>query len=388
MPVLTVKEEQRLTSKTSCDQAYVDFFQDEGYGDNEKKASATANGTYTPDVNGKRAAANGKPQPHPQTLPIYTIRKSDKTVADLVDIGAYLTNPAFDKAEIPSILERASKAGVKFIVILGVNLSSSRYALKLCDEFEGKHSGVQLRCVVGVSPMHAKTTVCRTDSEGKYLFGGPTFHRQLEELIHTKLGRKYVVGIGECGLDYSGKKDNGTERLNQRKVLRKQIEVAEKLGLPVVLRAREAYADLVTVIKPYLGKVKCVLASYDGPIKPLKELVEAGVYIGLNSACTKGKGFNLDILYEIPWNRCMVGSAAPYLPPRNIKNVRRHQPLKNEPSSISFVVKILAELDDQSYEVTAGYTSQAAMKFFGLGQVARMTENGVEHSEDSKDPVI
>ena len=210
----------------------------------------------------------------------------------------------------------------------------------------------------------------------------------MEELIYTKLERKYVVGIGECGLDYSGTKDNETEPVSQRKVLQKQIELAEKLGLPVVLVAREPYGDLVTVIKPYLGKVKCVVGSYDGPIKPLKELFEAGVYIGLNGACTHRRRFNLNIMNETPWNRCMVGSAAPYQVPRNIKNARLGRPLKNEPSSISFVVKRLAELDDQSYEAAAGYTSRAAMKFFGLGQVAKKTENGEEHSEESKDPVV
>ena len=386
MPVLVIKEEERRNIKIKNNPPRLITPKMRGYGESGEKASATANGSECLDANRNQAAADRQADPRPQTLPIYPITKSDKTVADLVDIGAYLTNPAFDRAVMPSILERASKAGVKYIVVLGVNLSSSRSALKLCDEFDGKYSGVQLRCVVGVGPTHATSTICKTDSEGQYLFGGPTFYRQLEELIYTKLGRKYVVGIGECGLDYSGTKNNETERVSQRKVLRKQMELAEKLGLPVVLRTREAYPDLVTVIKPYLAKVKCVVGSYDGPIKPLNELLEAGVYIGLNGGCTNRKGFDLNIMNETPWNRCMVGSAAPFQVPRNIKIVRRDKYLNNEPCSISFVVKRLAELDDQSYEAAAAYTSKAAMKFFGLGQVGKTTENGERGSEDSQDP--
>ena len=325
-----------------------------------------------------REGSNGKstpltdqtsPEMRPQAdLPIRPVRDG-KGSAPLIDIGANLTKPYFRDEDMVNVLRRASKAGLTHIVIIGANLTRSKQALEVCQKFDGKQ-GITLRCTIGIHPNDAHSTLFRKAKEpGVFVERAlaKTYASELERLITSEAGQKYCVAVGECGLDYCRAKEHA---LYQKQVFRKQLALAEKTGLPLFLHSRDSHADFFSILKPYLGRVKAVVHCHTDPsIKNLKELLDAGCYIGLTGIiCDERKGrFNKEIVKHIPLDRLMVETDAPFLLPRNALGGHQDRRRNNEPCLLPFVVREIAKLQDCGPKKIAHKTTEAAKQFFGLG---------------------
>ena len=128
--------------------------------------------------------------------------------------------------------------------IPATNFNLSRRAVDLCDEYDGKHS-VRLRCTVAL--VHEVPRALENEKRWGTGLRWPNFDDLLERLVKEERSRKYVVGIGEWGLNFSAPNANArrtntdpkVERTIQREVLKNQLQLAEKLALPVVLQAVE-----------------------------------------------------------------------------------------------------------------------------------------------------
>lgn len=158
----------------------------------------------------------------------------ETTEAPLIDIGANLVSTYFEHSEIPGILTRASEAGITHIIITGGNYSNAENAVEVCKEFDGRH-GVTLRCTAGVHPLEAKTTLNGPD--------GQTYIERLENLISSGDGRKYIVAVGECGVDKKIIRTHWEDKEEQLEVFRAQLELAERVRLPVFMHCRNMFKD-------------------------------------------------------------------------------------------------------------------------------------------------
>jgi TatD DNase family protein len=311
------------------------------------------------DVSDKPASTTEIP------LPIRPIFDANGVMTPLIDIGANLTKKYFPAEEIPSILRRASEAGLTHIIITGTSYSTSDYALQLCERFDGTE-GITLRCTIGIHPGSAHETLVKKDgTPGTY---ARTFHTDLERLIVSRRGQKYCVAIGECGLDYHGASFSKDVALHQRQVFRKQLALAEKHQLPVFMHSRDSHKDFMEILRLYLATVKGVVHCHTDPsVDHLKELLNYGLYIGLTGIiCDKRQGrFNTDIICEIPWDRLMVETDSPFLFPGNTgKSFGKRN---NEPCMTSFVVKKIAQVSgDCTESEVASRTTKVAKEFFGL----------------------
>lgn len=133
------------------------------------------------------------------------------------------------------------------------------------------------------------------------------YQKRMECLIES-LGRK-CVSIGECGLDYD--RLEYSDRDTQLKVFPMHFDLAKKYNLPMYLHSRNCPDDFVRLVKENRDKFTtgCV-HSFTGGAKELKELIEMGLYIGLNGCSLKTEE-NIEIMKTVPLDRMMIESNDP-----------------------------------------------------------------------------
>ena len=259
----------------------------------------------------------------------------------LIDIGANLTHDSFDD-DRDQVIERAADAGVTRIVVTGTNAESSRDALQLAQTRPGK-----LYATAGLHPHHASDY-------------SPAVRATLDELVQEDA----VVAVGECGLDYFR---NFSSPQDQRNALESQLEIAVQSGLPVFLHQRDAHDEFVSVLKPVIGDISAGVAHcFTGDRDALQECLSMGLYIGITGwICDERRGHTLkDIVADIPLDRLMIESDAPYLLPRSLHP--KPQTRRNEPAYLTEVLRVVAEAMQESESTIAQAISANAERFFGL----------------------
>jgi TatD DNase family protein len=260
---------------------------------------------------------------------------------DLIDIGANLTHDSFDD-DRDEVIQRASDAGVNRMILTGSSEQGSRDAVALAETRPGK-----FYATAGVHPHHASDY---TDD----------VHRTLAELA----AHDVVVAVGECGLDYFR---NFSPQDEQRDAFRRQLELAAETGLPVFLHQRDAHADFLEILEPAMGKVsRAVAHCFTGGAEELSAYLDLGLYIGITGwVCDERRGANLKKLVgQIPLDRLMIETDAPYLLPRTVKPKPKTR--RNEPMYLREVLRVIAEASGIAESEIASATTANAERFFAL----------------------
>ncbi len=260
---------------------------------------------------------------------------------DLVDIGANLTHNNFDD-DRDQVIERAEKAGVTRIIVTGSDGESSQDALALARTRPGK-----LYATAGVHPHHAS----------EY---SPAVRETLADLTREDA----VVAVGECGLDYFR---NFSSPEEQRSAFESQLELAVESGLPVFLHQRDAHEDFIDILKPLIGEISAGVAHcFTGERAALQECLSMGLYIGVTGwICDERRGKTLkEIVADIPLDRLMIETDAPYLLPRTL--LPKPKTRRNEPGYLTEVLRVVAQAMQESETTVAQATTANAERFFGL----------------------
>jgi len=259
----------------------------------------------------------------------------------LIDIGANLTHDSFAD-DLDDILARAADAGVRQMVVTGSSDQGNIDAAGLA----GANPGV-LVATAGVHPHHAADY---NDKSG--------------ELIRSLSQRDEVVAVGECGLDYYR---NFSPRDAQLAAFRSQLDIAADTGLPVFLHQRDAHDDFVKILQPALEDIsRAVAHCFTGDGDSLREYVAMGLWIGITGwICDERRGTHLhEIVAEIPDDRLLIETDAPYLLPRTL--LPKPKTRRNEPAHLVEVLRVIADMRGQSEEHVAAITTANAIEFFGL----------------------
>ncbi len=259
----------------------------------------------------------------------------------LVDIGANLTHDSFDD-DRDQMIERAADVGVTRIVVTGTNGNSSRDALALARTRPGK-----LYATAGMHPHHASD-----------------YSSAVRATLAELTGDDAVVAVGECGLDYCR---NFSSHEDQRKAFESQLELAMESGLPVFLHQRDAHDDFVSVLKPVIGEISAgVSHCFTGDRDALQDCLSMGLYIGITGwICDERRGEILkEIVVDIPLDRLMIETDAPYLLPRTLKPKPKTR--RNEPAYLTEVLRVVAEAMQESEATIAQATTANAERFFRL----------------------
>jgi TatD DNase family protein len=260
---------------------------------------------------------------------------------DLIDIGANLTHDSFD-ADRDAVIGRAVAIGVRRIIVTGSSEQSSRDAIRLAESRPGL-----LYATVGVHPHHASEYTPRVN-----------------DVLLQLLRKDSVVAVGECGLDYYR---DLSPRAAQRDAFQAQLELAEASRLPVFLHQRDADAEFVALLRPMLHRI-CggVAHCFTGDAAALSEYLGMGLYIGITGwICDERRGVELRRLAkDIPLDRLMIETDAPYLLPRNLNP--KPATRRNEPMYLREVLRAFAEASGRSEETVAQAATGNAERLFGL----------------------
>lgn len=260
----------------------------------------------------------------------------------LCDTHCHLNLKIFE-ADLESVLARSRQAGLERILVPGIDLPTSRTAVRLADQWP------EIYAAVGVHPNDGLTWTTDTLSS-------------LRELAsHPK-----VCAIGEIGLDYY--RDRCPRSL-QADILRQQLDLANELSLPVVIHNRDAFEDLFPILSAWaqglqsqtssLAAQPGVLHSFDGSLDQAKSLINLNFLIGLNGPVTyKNAHDRHQAARELPLDVLLLETDAPFLTPHP------HRGERNEPSFIQYINGKIADLRGISADLSAEITSNNAQRLF------------------------
>ena len=178
----------------------------------------------------------------------------------------------------------------------------------------------------------------------------------LEEL-EKFLNNPKVVGLGEIGLDYHYEKDT---RNKQIELFEKQLKIAEKLNIPVVIHSREATKDTIDSLKKY--KVHGVIHAFSGSYETGEEYIKMGFLLGIGGVVTF-KNSNLgETVGKLGIDYLVLETDSPYLIPHPF----RGRGMKNSSKFISFTANKVSEVTGVSLEDVDKITSENAIRLFDL----------------------
>lgn len=259
----------------------------------------------------------------------------------LIDIGANLTHDSFDH-DRAAVLQRARAAGIVQMVITGASRAHNPQAVELAR----RHPG-ELFATAGVHPHHATEVTDECEAELRALHALPE-----------------VVAVGECGLDYFR---DFSPRPAQRRAFERQLQLAADCGKPLFLHQRDAHRDFVAMMKNFDGRLgPAVVHCFTGTKAECFECLDAGWYIGITGwLCDERRGQHLrEFVRDIPADRLMIETDAPYLLPRTVRPAPSHR--RNEPMYLAHIVEELARDRGEPVAATAAATTATARAFFRL----------------------
>ena len=187
----------------------------------------------------------------------------------------------------------------------------------------------------------------------------PEFANQINDddlkLLEEKLKFNKIVGLGEIGLDYYYVKDNKDK---QKELFEKQLKLAEKLYLPIVVHSREATKDTIDILKKY--KLKGVIHCFSGSVESAKIYVDMGYKIGIGGVVTFKNSNLFKVVESIGVENIVLETDAPYLAPVPFRGKQ------NSSKYIPYIAERVAEILAIDVEKVAEITTRNAIDLFDL----------------------
>ncbi len=252
-----------------------------------------------------------------------------------IDTHVHLNAEQYNE-DLQDVIDRALEAGVNQMVVIGFDQKTIKRAIELAEEYEFIYA------VVGWHPVDA---IDCTDEDLQWI----------EELAsHPK-----VVAIGETGLDYHWDK---SPKEIQQQVFRKQIQLAQRVNLPLVIHNRDATEDVVRILQEEQAeKTGGVMHCFGGSVETAKTCIDMNFMISLGGPVTfKNAKKPKEVATEIPLEWLMIETDAPYLAPHP------HRGKRNEPGLVPLVAEEIARLKGVSIEEVAQATTENAKRFYQL----------------------
>ena len=166
-----------------------------------------------------------------------------------------------------------------------------------------------------------------------------------------------VVAWGEIGLDYYR---HYSEKENQLRIFKKQLELARLANLPIVIHDRDAHDDVYAILKE-MGKGKGVIHCFSGDMDLADAFMALGYHISIPGTVTYKNAYHVkEVAAKIPMDRMLVETDAPFLSPVPKRGSR------NEPAYVSYTVQEIARIRNRPFAEIAEQTTRNACELFGL----------------------
>lgn len=260
----------------------------------------------------------------------------------LIDTHCHLNFDSYepDRADV---IARADAAGVTRTIIPAVDIATTRESLALAEQYPGK--------IFATSGVHPNSTADFNDSV-------------LAEI--EALARKpHIVAIGEIGLDYYRDR---SPKAQQFSAFEAQLELANRLTLPIIIHNRDASEDVVAVLEKWVKTLTGVMRerpgvmhSFSAPSEIAQKVLAMGFYLGFTGPVTFGKADELRrVVAATPLDRILVETDGPFLTPHPYRGKR------NEPGYIPLIAERIASVKQLSLDEVATATTANAVRLFNL----------------------
>ena len=253
----------------------------------------------------------------------------------LIDTHAHIDMIANEEIFVQDIISEMNEYGVKKAIIPAVEIATQDKVVEITNSNEN------LFGMVGLFPSEAKTYT-------------EEFEQKMEEIA---VNNKKIVAVGEIGLDYYW--DKSFVEL-QKEVFIKQINMAKRLDLPVVVHDREAHKDCFDILKAQ-GAKNVLFHCFSGSVEFMKECVKQGWYIAIGGVVTFKNAVKMkDVALEVPLEKLVLETDSPYLTPVPY----RGKP--NKPAYVKFVAEEIAKIRNMPIEEIIDITTNNTERFFGI----------------------
>ncbi len=245
-----------------------------------------------------------------------------------VDNHCHIDNDGKGRTEVTEAIQ----AGVKKLVNVGTDLTTSKEALALAQMFSGS-----VFSTAGVHPHEAS----------KGLQG-----------IRELLGNSDVVAVGECGLDYHY---NHSPPSTQRKIFAEHIALAHEFNMPLVIHAREAWEEIFSILELEETPSRTVFHCFTGGPEEAEKALSLGALLSFSGLITFKNAQNIrDAMHRVPLDRFMIETDSPYLSPVPL----RGKP--NSPRNLPLIGAFIAEERKEDLNALSEQIWTTTHTFYGL----------------------
>ncbi len=248
----------------------------------------------------------------------------------LTDSHCHIYDEYYDN--IDEIIDISKKNNVNRFINNGCDDKSNREVLKLINKISNMYGAI------GIHPENVK------DYQAEDL-----------KFVENNLDNPKVIAIGEIGLDYHY---DDYDKEEQIKLFEKELELAEKYNIPVIIHSRDATKDTLDILKKY--KVKGIIHSFSGSLEVAQEYIKMGYLIGVNGVITFKNAKIKDVIENISLDNIVLETDSPYLTPEPFRGKQ------NNPSHILDIAKFVCSLFDISLEELSKITNNNLNKMFNI----------------------
>ena len=248
-----------------------------------------------------------------------------------IDTHCHLSNEDYD--DIDLVIKENRENSIDKIIISGCTRETIIESLELAKKYD------DIFVTIGYHPSEVSIT---TDEDLK--------------LLEEQIQYKKVVGIGEIGLDYHyGKEDI----LEQKELFIKQMRLAEKYNLPVVIHSRDATDDTINILKMF-PKVRGDIHCFSGSLEVAKIYISMGYMLGIGGVLTFKNSNLYKVIQEIGLNNILLETDSPYLTPEPYRGK------KNSSKYIPLIAKKISEILDVDISKVSCITLKNTCALFDL----------------------
>jgi len=257
---------------------------------------------------------------------------------ELFDSHAHYNDEKFND-DRDKVIQEIYECGITKFISAGYDLESSKIGIKLADKYDFIYT------TSGISPNDIPSSKQELES-------------QLIEIESLASSNPKVLAIGEIGLDYYWNKEN---KILQKFAFARQIEIANKLNIPIVIHTRDAIMDTIEIIKN--TKFEKPGIFHCCPLN--KDLIKAGLNKGFYTSFAgpitfkNSKNVN-EIIEKIPMEKILIETDSPYLSPEP------HRGKRNDSRNIIYIAQKISEIKNITIEEVAKATYENALKVFGI----------------------
>lgn len=246
-----------------------------------------------------------------------------------IDTHCHITRNDYD--DIPFLIDKIKKSGVKKIIVNGTDMESNLEVLELTKKYD---------IVYGALGFHP------TELDN--------FKNSDLEWLEEHINNEKIVALGEIGLDYHY--DN-TDKEKEIIVFKKQLEIAEKYNKPVIIHSRDAIQDTFDILKKY--NLKGSFHCFSGSLEMACEFIKLGYLIGVGGVVTYKNAKNIiNVIKNIDLEYILLETDSPYMTPEPYRKY------KNDSSYIPVIAEKIAEVKEVPLEVIEKTTSMNACGLF------------------------